>query len=218
MNESFPWLALDGVISDRIPTSIHRPVSLEVFEGSIIGILGRANTGKTTLLKIAATLLKPTRGAVRILGSNAWTCPEMQRQTYRAQIGMVFQNDALFEHLNVMDNLRFPLTHLEKFAALPEDEANCRIMHMLDTLDIRHAAHLLPMELSGGMKRRVTFARALMVDPQILILDNPTQGLDPVTASTIWQLILGQRLQRATLVVSPDDVLPQLADACYHLE
>jgi len=166
-----------------------RGVSLEVMPRETLVLLGETGTGKTLTLKLAAGLLRPTQGKIEVLGQEVSAMSERELLPYRRQVGFVFQEGALFDSLSVAENVAYQL--LED--RLGEDEIEQRVHEALRFVELEHTGEMLPSELSGGMRRRVSIARALAARPPIVLYDSPTAGLDPVTAQTIITLILRLR-------------------------
>jgi phospholipid/cholesterol/gamma-HCH transport system ATP-binding protein len=164
-------------------------ISFSVDRGQTLIILGPAGCGKSVLLKLANGLLKPDSGSIRIFGQEITTMPERDLYALRAHIGMVFQESALFDSLSVEDNVAYRL-HEEH---VPEDEAHHRVVEALQFVELEQAIAKLPPELSGGMRRRVSIARAIISNPDLILYDSPTGGLDPITSTTIIELVMKQR-------------------------
>jgi phospholipid/cholesterol/gamma-HCH transport system ATP-binding protein len=168
---------------------ILRGVSFSAQERETIILLGETGTGKTLLLKLAAGLLRPDSGTIRVLGKHISTIPESELLEARRQIGFVFQEGALFDSLTVGENVGYRLQE----DAVSEEEIGSRVREVLRFVELGHTAEMLPSELSGGMRRRVSIARALVTHPPIVLYDSPTAGLDPITSQTIINLILRLR-------------------------
>ena len=168
---------------------IVRGLSFEVFPRETLVLLGETGTGKTLSLKMAAGLLRPQEGEVRVLGKQVSSMAEKELLWFRREIGFVFQEGALFDSMTVEENVAFRLRE-EK---VPEDEIAPKVREALRFVELEHAIDQVPSELSGGMRRRVSIARALITQPPIVLYDSPTAGLDPVTAQTIITLILRLR-------------------------
>jgi phospholipid/cholesterol/gamma-HCH transport system ATP-binding protein len=164
-------------------------ISFSVEHGQTLIILGPAGGGKSVLLKLANGLLAPDSGSIRIFGQEITTMPERDLFKLRAQIGMVFQESALFDSLDVEDNVAYRL-HEEH---IPEDEAHTRVVEALNFVELGQAIDKFPSELSGGMRRRVSIARAIISNPDLILYDSPTGGLDPITSTTIIELVMKQR-------------------------
>jgi len=190
-------------IQDR---HILRGVDMRVERGETFAVVGYSGVGKSTLLKCIAGLLEPASGEVIIDGVNIVGMPESKLRPIRAKIGMVFQNAALFDSLTVYENVSFGLRHQRK---LPEDEIRKIVAEKLALVGLSNTENLYPSQLSGGMQKRVGIARALAVNPEILLYDEPTSGLDPVMSAVIGDLIVRLRdnLGVTTVVVSHDVVL-----------
>lgn len=152
-------------------------------------LLGETGTGKTVLLKLIAGLLQPDSGRIAVLGRDVTAMGEPELLDFRRQIGFVFQEGALFDSLSVADNVAYRLREEDADA----DEIDGRVRETLRFVEMEHAIDKLPGELSGGMRRRVSIARALITHPPIVLYDSPTAGLDPVTSQTIITLILRLR-------------------------
>jgi phospholipid/cholesterol/gamma-HCH transport system ATP-binding protein len=152
-------------------------------------LLGETGTGKTLTLKLAAGLLRPTQGKIEVLGHEVSAMTERELLPYRRQVGFVFQEGALFDSLSVAENVAYQLRE----DRLGEEEIEQRVREALRFVELEHTGDMLPSELSGGMRRRVSIARALAARPPIVLYDSPTAGLDPITAQTIITLILRLR-------------------------
>jgi len=168
---------------------ILRGLSFEVFPKETLVLLGETGTGKTLSLKMAAGLLKPQEGDVKVLGRHISEMKEKELLDFRREIGFVFQEGALFDSMTVEENVAFRLRE-EK---LPEEEIEPKVREALRFVELEHAIDQVPSELSGGMRRRASIARALITRPPIVLYDSPTAGLDPVTSQTIIALILRLR-------------------------
>lgn len=166
-----------------------RGVSFAVETGETKVIVGETGTGKTLLLKIAAGLVRPDAGRVVVLGQEVTAMPEQELLNFRSELGIVFQEGALFDSMTVAENVAFRL--MEEGAEA--DEVEGQVREALRFVEMEEAIDKLPGDLSGGMRRRVSIARALITKPRIVFYDSPTAGLDPVTAQTILTLILRLR-------------------------
>jgi phospholipid/cholesterol/gamma-HCH transport system ATP-binding protein len=175
-------------------------LSFELDHGATKVFLGVAGSGKTTILKLTLGLLQPDSGRILVLGEEVTAMREVQLFELRRRIGMVFQESALFDSLPVEDNVAFRLSE-EK---VPEAEIQQRVREALRFVEMEHTLKLFPAELSGGMKRRVAIARAIVSSPELLLYDSPTAGLDPVTSTMIVELLVKQRdvYQTSALLVT----------------
>jgi phospholipid/cholesterol/gamma-HCH transport system ATP-binding protein len=164
-------------------------VSFTVKPGETRILLGPAGVGKSVLLKLTNGLLRPDRGSIRLFGEEITTLPEEQLFPLRARTGMVFQEGALFDSLSVRDNVAFQLVQ----ERVPDEEIDRRVRDALRFVELEETFELFPASLSGGMRRRVAIARAIIRQPELLLYDSPTGGLDPVTSTTIIELIVKER-------------------------
>jgi phospholipid/cholesterol/gamma-HCH transport system ATP-binding protein len=164
-------------------------LSFKVRKGETKIILGGSGGGKSTIIKLVLGLLKPDEGRVLVDGEDITDYNEVQMMTVRKKIGMVFQEGALFDSLSVYDNVAYRLHE----QGLPEEEVEPEVRRMLRFVNLEDAIDKMPAELSGGMRRRVGIARALIGDPKIVLFDEPTAGLDPPTARTICELAMKLR-------------------------
>ncbi|HMD30625.1 MAG TPA: ATP-binding cassette domain-containing protein [Candidatus Acidoferrales bacterium] len=182
-------IALDGVRIAFDDREVLRGVSFSVAPRETLVLLGETGTGKTLLLKMIAGLLRPDAGTIRVLGHDVTAMREPELLPFRRRLGFVFQESALFDSLTVADNVAYRL-HEE---GVDDDEIEARVDESLRFVEMEGAKDKLPGDLSGGMRRRVSIARALITNPPIVLYDSPTAGLDPVTAQTIITLILRLR-------------------------
>ena len=192
-------------------------LDLTVRRGRITAIMGPSGTGKTTLLKLITAEVAPTLGRVVVCGQHLGTLDRAQIFALRKRMGMLFQNGALLTDLDVFENVAFPLReHTDRTEPL----MRALVLAKLNAVGLRGAADLMPAELSGGMARRVALARAIVMDPEILIYDEPFVGLDPISRGVILRLIreMNQGLGITSIVVSHDvHDLAQIADDGYLL-
>ena len=181
-----------------------RNVDLDIQKSEVTGIIGPGASGKTVLIKIMAGLIRPDEGEVWVEGVNMVELGEMNLQKVRSGIGLLFQNNALFDYLSVGENIAFPLRRLFK---LSEDEIRSRVAERLDRVGLGGMEDRVPASLSGGQKKRVGIARGTVARQPVIIYDDPTAGLDPVTASKIFLLLQEeQRSTGATYIAISSDV------------
>lgn len=176
-------------------------VSFELHRGESLVVLGEAGSGKTVLLKTALGLIQPDSGRILLFGADVATAAEQEWFDMRARIGVLFQEGGLFDSLTIEENVSYPLINQDSIHC-PEDEVLPRVEQSLEFVELGHTLDKFPSELSGGMRRRVGIARAVVTEPELLLYDSPTAGLDPITATTIMALIIkGRDLRRATTVI-----------------
>jgi len=171
----------DNVVLDGV--SFHLP------KGDTKALFGVAGSGKSTILKLALGLLRPDSGRIFLLGSEVTSMSEQELFKLRARAGIVFQESALFDSLRVRENVAYRM--MEEH--LSEEEVDRRVREVLSFVELERTIDMVPSELSGGMRRRVAIARAIITKPEVLLYDSPTGGLDPVTSNTIVELIVKQR-------------------------
>jgi phospholipid/cholesterol/gamma-HCH transport system ATP-binding protein len=171
--------------------------------GRITAIMGPSGTGKTTLLRLITGQIAPTQGSITVFGRDVSGLPQRELFGLRRRMGMLFQNGALLTDLSVFENVAFPL---REHTRLPESLIRHLVLSKLHAVGLRGAANLMPAELSGGMNRRVALARAIVMDPEVLIYDEPFVGLDPISMGVIVRLIrqMNEALGITTIIVSHD--------------
>lgn len=165
-------------------------VSFSLPAGETKALFGVAGSGKSTILKLVLGLVKPDAGRILVLGEDITQMKDEDLFALRGRIGMVFQESALFDSLTVRENVAYRLTEEH---GIYDDDIDQRVRESLRFVELEHTLDLFPSELSGGMRRRVAIARAIITHPELLLYDSPTGGLDPVTSNTIIELIMKQR-------------------------
>jgi phospholipid/cholesterol/gamma-HCH transport system ATP-binding protein len=202
-NEADPIIVLDHVSKSFASKPVLQDVSLTVAPGEALCILGRSGTGKSVTLKLMIALLLPDSGLIRIAGENITKLDGEQLSHIRRKIGFLFQSAALFDFLTVYDNLALPLRRLSSKSKKEIDES---VDFVLNEVGLISDKNKMPVELSGGMKKRAGLARALVLEPEILLVDEPSSGLDRITASEIDDLLLKQKTkQKTTMVIVTHD-------------
>ena len=192
-------------------------LDLEVRRGRITAIMGPSGTGKTTLLRLITAQIRPERGTVQVFGRDLAALGRREIYGLRRRMGMLFQNGALLTDMDVFENVAFPV---REHTNLPEPLIRLLVLTKLQAVGLRGAASLMPGELSGGMARRVALARAIVMDPELLIYDEPFVGLDPISLGVILRLIkhMNEALGITSVVVSHDvQELATIADDSYLL-
>jgi len=188
-DRAVPAIEFRNVTIEFDDRKVLNDLSFKVMKGETKIILGGSGCGKSTTIKLVLGLLKPDSGQVLVDGEDITNYSEVQMVPVRKKIGMIFQEGALFDSLSVYDNVAFKLHE----QAVPEEEVEGEVRRMLRFVNLEHAIDKMPSELSGGMRRRVGIARALVGDPKIVMFDEPTAGLDPPTARTICELAMKLR-------------------------
>jgi len=184
-------------------------LTLLIRPGTLLGVVGPGGSGKSTLCKVACGLIRPDAGAVAFDGVDMVRADHGRIQELQKRCGVQFQNDALFEHMTVLENVEYPLRRL---TALGPGEIRARAGEHLAMVGLGGFEDRFPNRLSGGQRRRVALARACVTDPEVLICDDPTAGLDPVTSRRILDMISGIRYQvRNTVIVVSSDVIGVLS-------
>ena len=184
-----PVVSFEDVALRFDEKSIFDGISFDVDRGETLIILGPAGCGKSVLLKLVDGLLKPDSGSIRVFGQEITSMREADLYKLRAHIGMVFQESALFDSINVEDNVAYRLNE----EGVPPDQSHRRVEEALRFVELEQAIAKFPSELSGGMRRRVSIARAIITGPDLILYDSPTGGLDPITSTTIIELVMKQR-------------------------
>jgi phospholipid/cholesterol/gamma-HCH transport system ATP-binding protein len=182
---------------------IFRGLSLRIPRGHVVAILGASGSGKSTLLKLIGGQLRPSKGSVKVAGSDVHQLSSEDLYRLRLEIGMMFQNAGLFTDSNVFDNVAFPIR--ENFK-VPEELIRRMVLMKLNAVGLRGARDMMPNDLSGGMTRRVALARAIATDPKLMMYDEPFAGLDPISLNHVCHLIqdLNEALELTSVVVTYD--------------
>jgi phospholipid/cholesterol/gamma-HCH transport system ATP-binding protein len=185
---------------DRI---IFSGIDVDIPKGKITAIMGPSGTGKTTVLKLISRQLSPDRGSIKIAGEEITEVGQRELYELRKKMGMLFQNNALFTNMSVYDNVAFPL---RENTNLPEQMIRDLVLIKLEAVGLRGAVKLMPNELSGGMARRIALARAIALDPELILYDEPFTGQDPISMGVLIKLIktLNDRLGITSVLVSHD--------------
>ena len=210
-----PLIQIRSLTFRRGTRAIFDSVDLDIPRGKITAVMGPSGTGKTTLLKLIAGVLRPQAGSIRIAGQEVTTLSRAGLYALRKQIGMLFQSGALLTDLNVFDNVAYPV---REHTDLPPSLVRSLVLMKLQAVGLRGARNLMASELSGGMARRVALARAIALDPMLILYDEPFTGQDPISMGILTRLIasLNRALGLTSLVVSHDiDETCRIADYAY---
>jgi phospholipid/cholesterol/gamma-HCH transport system ATP-binding protein len=197
-------ISLRGITKSFGDNQVLRGVDLDVYQGENVVVLGRSGTGKSVLIKIISGLLQPDAGTAMVLGKNVNTLSEKALRELRLQIGFSFQNSALYDSMTVRENLEFPLVRNRR--ELKRKEINAVIVSVLDAVGLLQTINQVPSELSGGQRKRIGIARTLILRPQIMLYDEPTAGLDPITSTEINKLInvVQERFNTTAIIITHD--------------
>lgn len=179
-------------------------IDFTLFRGENVAVLGKSGTGKSVLIKIIVGLLKPDQGEVIVLGQEVDKLERKELDTLRLRIGFSFQNSALYDSMNVRQNLAFPLTMNVK--SLSKKEVLNAVEEVLEAVGLKDKINQMPSDLSGGQRKRIGIARTLILKPEIMLYDEPTSGLDPITSAEIIELIneVQQKYKTSSVIITHD--------------
>ncbi len=201
-NESV--ISIKGLFKSFGELKVLKGVDINVFKGENVAVLGKSGTGKSVLIKIIVGLLKPDLGEVKVLGSEVDKLKANELDALRLRIGFSFQNSALYDSMNIYQNLAFPLTMNVK--NLTKSEVDEAVENALDAVGLKNKITQMPADLSGGQRKRIGIARTLILKPEIMLYDEPTSGLDPVTSADINELIneVQQKYNTSSVIITHD--------------
>lgn len=179
-------------------------IDLELNRGENLVVLGRSGTGKSVLIKCIVKLITPDSGNISVLGTDILNISETELTKLRGKIGFLFQSAALYDSMTVKENLEFPLIRQNR--KMKRDEINHKINEVLTNVGLEKSLYKMPSELSGGMKKRIGLARTLILEPEIVLYDEPTTGLDPITSSEISELIntIQEKFNTSSIIITHD--------------
>lgn len=199
-----PVITIRGLEKSFDEFEVLRGVDLDLYQGENLVVLGRSGTGKSVLIKIISGLMKADKGEVNVLGYDMRTITEKVLQKLRVRIGFSFQNSALYDSMTVRKNLEFPLVRNRK--SLTRKEIDDAVETVLDAVGLSQMINQMPAELSGGQRKRIGIARTLILNPEVMLYDEPTAGLDPITCIEINDLIneVQQRFHTSSIIITHD--------------
>jgi phospholipid/cholesterol/gamma-HCH transport system ATP-binding protein len=197
-------ISIKGLYKSFGENHVLRGVDLDIYKGQNVVVLGRSGTGKSVLIKIIVGLLKPDRGEVNVLGMDVNTLTEIDLRELRLKVGFSFQGSALYDSMTVRENLEFPLVRNSR--KLGRADINKAVEEVLDGVGLSQTINQMPSELSGGQRKRIGIARTLILQPEIMLYDEPTAGLDPITCIEINNLIneVKERYHTSAIVITHD--------------
>ena len=179
--------------------------NLKLYEGENLVIMGKSGSGKSVMIKCLVGLLPADSGSIKIMGKDITKLNRVELDNVRTEIGFLFQGNALYDSMTVRENLEFPMRrHQDKFKHIKDTEL--LVMEALESVGLAHTIDLMPAELSGGMKKRIALARALIMKPKIILYDEPTSGLDPITSKEIIELMrkVQKKYKTSSLIITHD--------------
>ena len=199
-----PAIAVENLLKSFDGHVVLNGVTLRVGQGETMAVLGRSGTGKSVLLRLIIGLVQPDSGSIQIQGQNISGLSVDELGVVRKKMGFLFQHAALYDSLTVAENVAFPLEHHQR--GMPKSERSDRVQQLLSEVGMETSLDKMPSDISGGMQKRVGLARALALSPEILLLDEPTAGLDPISSREIDDLILKLQVEHhmASIVVTHD--------------
>lgn len=178
--------------------------NLKLYRGESLVVLGRSGSGKSVLIKCIIGLIRPDHGKIRVLGENILNLNHIALDEMRMKIGFLFQSNALYDSMTVRDNLEFPLRRHS--VQIEQPEVDDMVMEALENVGLEHTVDMMPSELSGGMRKRIALARTLILKPEIILYDEPTTGLDPITSLEIINLMntIQERYKTSSIIITHD--------------
>jgi phospholipid/cholesterol/gamma-HCH transport system ATP-binding protein len=204
ISKEAPVISIKGLYKSFGTLDVLKGVDLDIYKGENVAVLGRSGSGKSVLIKIIAGLLNPDKGQVSVFGKQVDTLNRKDLNEIRLRIGFSFQTSALYDSMNVRQNLEFPLTMNTK--NLSRKDIDKAVEEVLDAVGLKDKINQMPSDLSGGQKKRIGIARTLILKPAIMLYDEPTSGLDPITSTEINELIceVQQQYNTSSIIITHD--------------
>jgi phospholipid/cholesterol/gamma-HCH transport system ATP-binding protein len=200
-----PVIQINGLSKSFGTNKVLDGFDMNLYEGESLVIMGKSGSGKSVMIKCLIGLVTHDAGSIDIMGMDLDNVTEEEMDYIRTEVGFLFQGSALYDSMTVRENLEFPLRrHSKKFGEI--DDASPLVMEVLESVGLAHAVDLMPEELSGGMKRRIALARTLILRPKIILYDEPTTGLDPITSKEIVLLMknIQQQYHTSSIIITHD--------------
>lgn len=223
-----PVLEVDHLYKSFGNNHVLRNFNLRLNKGQNVAVLGKSGSGKSVLIKCIVRLVEPEQGSIRLLNEEVLDMPSDHLDAIRSKIGFLFQSNALYDSMTVRENLEFPLRRHRREKELVPKEVEKLVREVLHNVGLEHTIDMMPSELSGGMRKRIALARTLILRPEIILYDEPTTGLDPITSREISELInkIQQQYQTSSIIISHDlscirataDRVIMLIDGCRYAE
>jgi len=204
INKEDSVISISGLFKSFGDLEVLKGINFKLYKGENVAVLGKSGTGKSVLIKIIIGLLKPDRGEVVVLGQHVDQLESKELNALRIRIGFSFQNSALYDSMNVYQNLAFPLTMNRK--NLNKKEVDDAVEEVLEAVGLTDKLKQMPSDLSGGQRKRIGIARTLILKPEIMLYDEPTSGLDPITSAEIIELIneVQQKYNTSSVIITHD--------------
>ncbi len=199
-----PVISISHLYKSFGKTNVLIDFNLNLYKGENVVVLGKSGSGKSVLIKCIVGLLEPDEGQIMVLNNNVTEMNSKELDILRTKVGFLFQSNALYDSMTVRENLEFPMRR--HWLHISAEETNQKVMEVLTNVGLAHTVDMMPSELSGGMRKRIALARTLMPAPEIMIYDEPTTGLDPITGKEINTLIveLGKKYNTSAIIISHD--------------
>jgi phospholipid/cholesterol/gamma-HCH transport system ATP-binding protein len=204
INKEDSVISISGLFKSFGELEVLKGINFKLYKGENVAVLGKSGTGKSVLIKLMVGLLKPDRGEVVVLGQHVDQLESKELNALRIRIGFSFQNSALYDSMNVYQNLAFPLTMNKK--NLNKKEVDDAVEEVLEAVGLTDKLKQMPSDLSGGQRKRIGIARTLILKPEIMLYDEPTSGLDPITSAEIIELIneVQQKYNTSSVIITHD--------------
>lgn len=211
LQEHEPVLTITHLYKSFGSNNVLVDFNLELGKGESVVVLGKSGSGKSVLIKCIIGLLKPDQGDITMLGMNVPEISDEELDKLRSKVGFLFQSNALYDSMTVRENLEFPLRR--HWIQVTQDEVNAMVIEALEDVGLVHTLNMMPAELSGGMRKRIALARTLILKPEIILYDEPTTGLDPITGKEIINLMIEikEKYNTSSLIISHDMTCVKMA-------